>query len=41
MSIKEIAYAHYLPAKRKRRHTWETIAVEAGTGDAGGWSSSM
>ena len=29
MNLKEIAYSHYLPAKRKRRHTWATIAVEA------------
>lgn len=32
MNLKEIAYSHYLPAKRKRRHTWATIAVEAGAG---------
>lgn len=32
MNLKEIAYSHYLPAKRKRRHTWATIAIEAGAG---------
>lgn len=28
MNLKEIAYSHYLPAKRKRRHTWEGYASE-------------